>query len=92
MPVSISSTLVTRNGKKMYKHIGKDWFRKYDTPADSFKDHSIFFFDNPRYKKALEVRGNHDRFFEEIAKAGYATDPNYADTLKAVAKTIKRNL
>lgn len=86
----IISITDNKNGTFTYKV--KDWFRKYKTPADSFKDHSKFFFENPRYKKALEVRGNHDRFFEEIAKAGYATDPNYADTLKAVAKTIKKNL
>lgn len=92
MPKPISSTPVIRNGVKMFKHKGQDYFRKYAKPADSFKDHSRFFFQNKRYAKALEVRGDYNRFFEEIHKAGYATDPNYSDTLKAVARTIVKNL
>lgn len=86
----IISVVKLPNGTYAYKV--KDWFRKYDTPADSFKDHSKFFFENPRYKKALEVRGDYNKWFEELQAAGYATDPNYANTLKAVAKTIIKNL
>jgi len=92
MPVFISTTPVIKNGVKMFKHIGKDYFRKYNTPADSFKDHSRFFFENKRYANALKVRGDYNKFFEELQKAGYATDPNYANTLKAVAKTVIKNL
>ncbi|GGA84803.1 hypothetical protein GCM10008015_26980 [Flavobacterium palustre] len=88
MPVPISSTPVLIKGVKMFKHKGKDYFRKYNSPEDSFNDHAQFFFKNKRYTKALAVRGDYNRFFEEIAKAGYATDPNYADTLKAVAKSV----
>lgn len=92
MPVPISSTPVVRRGVKMFKHKGKDYFRKYATPEDSFNDHAQFFFKNKRYAKALEVRGDYNKFFEEIAKAGYATAPDYADTLKAVAKNIVKHL
>lgn len=92
MPVHVSTTPVVRKGVKMFKHVGKDYFRKYESPADSFKDHSRFFFQNKRYAKALEVRGDYNKFFDELQKAGYATDPNYAATLKAVAKTIIKNL
>lgn len=45
---------------------------------------------NKRYAKALTVKDDYNRFFEEIAKAGYATDPNYAKTLKAVSKSITK--
>lgn len=86
----IISIVDNKNGTWSYKV--KDWFRKYKTPADSFKDHSRFFFENPRYKNALAVRGDYNKWFEELQKAGYATDPNYANTLKAVAKTIIKNL
>lgn len=92
MPKPISSTPVIRNGIKMFKHKGQDYFRKYATPADSFKDHSRFFIVNKRYAKAMSVASDYTRFFEEIHKAGYATDPNYSDTLKAVARTIIKNL
>ena len=92
MPVPISSTPVVRRGIKMFKHMGLDYFRKYAKPEDSFNDHAQFFFKNKRYAKALEVRGDYNKFFEEIAKAGYATAPDYADTLKAVAKNIVKHL
>jgi flagellum-specific peptidoglycan hydrolase FlgJ len=87
-PVIISITPVIRNGRKMFKYIIKDYFRKYNTPEDCFNDHAQFFLKNSRYSKALAVKHDYNNFFEEIAKAGYATDPNYADTLKAVSKSI----
>lgn len=91
-PVIISVKPVMRNGIKYYKYTVKDWFRKFDTPEQSFTHHAEFFLKNPRYKKALLVRGDYNRFIEEIAKAGYATDPNYAEQLKAVAKSIVRRI
>ena len=87
-PVILSITPVLRNGRKMFKYKVKDYFRKYKTPEDCFNDHAQFFFKNKRYSEALKFKGEPNRFFEEIAKAGYATDPNYAATLKAVSKTI----
>ncbi|MDV3946901.1 peptidoglycan hydrolase [Elizabethkingia anophelis] len=90
MPVAISSTPVIRNGVKMFKHIGKDYFRKYKTPADSFTDHAKFFFQNKRYAKALTVKADPNKFIDEIAKAGYATAPNYASVLKDVVKSIAK--
>ena len=75
------------NGK--YKYEVKDWFRKYDTPEECFTDHSEFFFRNKRYAKALLVKADPYKFAEEVAKAGYATATNYADSLKKVIKTIE---
>lgn len=92
MPVVISSTPVVRNGIKMFKHRGKDYFRKYNSPEESFNDHAQFFLKNKRYAKALTVKSDYNKFFEEIAKAGYATDPNYANTLKAVSKSIIKHI
>lgn len=83
---------VNKQSNGLYKYKVKDWFRKYDTPKESFDDHSRFFFENPRYKKALEVRQDANRFVEEIAKAGYATAPNYAGTLKSIIKMIESML
>lgn len=90
MPVVISSTPVIRNGIKMFKHKGKDYFRKYSTPEDCFNDHAQFFIKNKRYADALKVKSDYIKFFDAIAKAGYATDPNYAATLKAVSKSITK--
>ena len=74
------------NGK--YKYEVKDWFRKYDTPEEWFTDHAQFFFKNKRYAKALLVRNDPYKFAEEVAKAGYATATNYADSLKNIITKI----
>lgn len=88
-PVMISVTPMS-NGKYLY--VVKDWFRKYDSPEESFSDHARFFLDNPRYARALEVKADPYRFAEEVARAGYATSPNYAEVLKSVIHTIENNM
>ncbi len=89
-PVVLSVTPINRNGQTIYKYRVKDWFMKYPTPYESFIDHAILFFKLKRYAKAWEVRHDAERFFIEIAKAGYATAPNYAERLIGVSKIIKR--
>lgn len=71
-----------------YTYIVLDWFRKYDTPEECFTDHAQFFFKNKRYAKALEVKADPYKFAEEVAKAGYATATNYADSLKNIITKI----
>lgn len=73
-----------------YEYIVRDWFRKYDSPEESFSDHADFFYTNKRYAKALEVKDDPYKFAQEVAKAGYATDPNYAKVLKDVIKMIEK--
>ena len=75
------------DGKYTYSVL--DWFRKYETQEECFTDHAQFFFKNKRYAKALEVRSDPYKFAEEVAKAGYATAPNYADSLKKLIKKIE---
>lgn len=75
-----------------FKYTVKDYFRKYPSAVMAFNDHCDFFERNPRYKEALKYKMNPERFFEEIAKAGYATDPNYAANLKAVMKSVIKRL
>ena len=77
---------------KLFKYTVKDWFRKYPSAAQGFADHTDFFIRNPRYAKALLVKDNPERFFEEIAKAGYATAPDYAAQLVAVMKSVIKRL
>lgn len=91
-PVIVSITPVIKNGQKYFKYIVKDYFRKYDTPADCFTDHCKFFFTNPRYAKALTVKGDPYKFVEEIAAAGYATAPDYAKLLKSICDSIKKHI
>jgi peptidoglycan hydrolase-like protein with peptidoglycan-binding domain/ElaB/YqjD/DUF883 family membrane-anchored ribosome-binding protein len=56
-------------------------FRKYHNAAESFEDHGRFFLENSRYAPALAVKNDPYAFARAIAAAGYATAPNYADTL-----------
>lgn len=83
---------IVKQANGYFKYKIKDYFRKYDTPEQSFLDHANFFFKNKRYKKALEVKGDTMLFIDEIAKAGYATDINYAKNLKAIVRSIVRRL
>jgi flagellum-specific peptidoglycan hydrolase FlgJ len=91
-PVIISVEPVVKNGVKMFKYKIKDYFRKYNSPEECFTDHCQFFLKNSRYAKALEVKSDPYAFIDAIAKAGYATDPNYATTLKTVVKMIEKQL
>ena len=86
-PVIIS---IEKRSDGKYKYIVKDWFRKYDTPEESFTDHARLFLTNKRYAKALQVKADPYKFAEEVAKAGYATEPTYAERLKGVIRTIER--
>jgi flagellum-specific peptidoglycan hydrolase FlgJ len=56
-------------------------FRAYNTIADSFVDHGLFFVQNPRYAAAVAARDDPRQFAREINRAGYATDPSYAAKL-----------
>jgi len=72
----IKSTLEYNNG--LAKH-EKAAFRSYDSYADSFDDYVDFLRTNSRYGDALRHQGNDQSFISDIHKAGYATDPNYAN-------------
>lgn len=85
-------TQVDIKGVVWFKYSGVDYFRKYPTPKESFLDHGKFFYENGRYHKALTVANEPYKFVEEIAKAGYATAPNYADLLKSIIKTIQKHV
>ena len=80
---------ITRRKDGKYDYRVKDWFMKYDTPAESFADHADLFYRASRYASALKVKDDPHKFADAIAKAGYATAPNYATTLKSTINTIK---
>ena len=83
---------VVKQPSGLFKYKVKDWFRKYDTPEESFSDHADFFLKNPRYSEALKVKSDPVLFAEAIAAAKYATDPNYAETLKLMVNSVKKRL
>ncbi|MGH8880632.1 MAG: glucosaminidase domain-containing protein [Stackebrandtia sp.] len=59
----------------------RDAFRSYDSASDSFLDHGQFLQENPRYAEAFNHSDDPDQFIREVANAGYATDPDYADKI-----------
>jgi flagellar protein FlgJ len=86
-PVNIS---VKKYSAKLWKYIVKDWFRKYPTPAESFRDHALLIKNNKRYLVAWENRGNYTMFLTWVAKGGYATGPEYAKITIQCAQMIER--
>ena len=56
-------------------------FAKYESFEQSVTEHARFFLRNRRYARALQFKNDPDAFAREIHKAGYATDPRYADVL-----------
>ncbi len=57
-------------------------FRQYDDYAQSFADYVALIKTNPRYKEALSAGTDSGGYAEALQKAGYATDPNYANKIK----------
>jgi flagellum-specific peptidoglycan hydrolase FlgJ len=56
-------------------------FRAYNTIAESFVDHGLFFLENGRYASAMAARDDAKQFARELNRDGYATDPSYASKL-----------
>ncbi|MCK9395772.1 MAG: flagellar assembly peptidoglycan hydrolase FlgJ [Methylobacter sp.] len=59
-------------------------FRSYDSFEDSFRDYVDFIKSNPRYGDALKKVGNAEQYMHELQRAGYATDPKYADKVMSI--------
>lgn len=76
-------------GNKIYKYLVKDYFRKYDTPKESFMDFANFLKRNPRYSQALKSSNALDMGVE-ICKAGYATDPTSVKLCAQVTDMIQK--
>ncbi len=63
-------------------------FRAYDSYADGFKDYANLLSSNPRYSEVLKQGDNSQGFANALQKAGYATDPNYAEKLSKVINSV----
>ncbi|GAA4417474.1 flagellar assembly peptidoglycan hydrolase FlgJ [Acidovorax lacteus] len=67
-------------------------FRAYDSYEDSFRDYARLITDSPRYDKvqATARTGSVVAFASELQKAGYATDPEYANKLSRAINSALR--
>lgn len=63
-------------------------FRMYETLKDSIDDYVNFLSSSERYQDALQGSGNVEHFLQGLQKAGYATDPQYADKILGTLKTV----
>jgi len=64
----------------------RDSFRQYDSFDDSIADYGSFLQQNKRYKPILQAATLQEQV-EALGKSGYATDPEYADKVMAIAKS-----
>ena len=65
-------------------------FRAYGSYAESFNDYAKLMKDSPRYGQVVANAGTARGFSEGLQRAGYATDPAYADKLTRVINTTLR--
>jgi len=56
-------------------------FRAYRSLTDSLIDHDLMLSNGKRYSSAMQAATNPREFAQQLADAGYATDPAYADKL-----------
>ena len=63
-------------------------FRIYQSLTDSVDDYINFLSTSGRYQDALQDSGNVEHFLQGLQKAGYATDPQYADKILGTLKTV----
>src|SRR5690606_39082657 len=83
----VAETMTTEyiNGEKIQR---VEKFRAYDSYAESFKDFANLISKNPRYQAVMDNVQHLSSYAQELQKAGYATDPKYADKLiKVVQQT-----
>jgi flagellar protein FlgJ len=59
-------------------------FRSYDSLAGAVSGYVDFLRSNPRYQGALEQAADPNAYLDGLKAAGYATDPAYAEKIKAI--------
>lgn len=70
----------------------KSRFRSYESLAAAVDDYIAFIKNNPRYQQALAASADGQRYIEELAEAGYATDPAYAEKIMRTHERVATEL
>lgn len=68
----------------------KAQFRAYSSYAESFADYAKLIKDSPRYAQVVARGQDATAFAQGLQRAGYATDPAYAEKLSRVINTTLR--
>lgn len=82
-------TLEYRNGVLAREQA---WFRRYSDWHQSFDDYGAFIENNPRYQQALEVGRDPHAYARALQRAGYATDPQYAQKISSIINSDRFQL
>ena len=80
------------NGRKVYHDddARNECFRAYDSPYESFEDHSRFLVDGRRYRSLFNLKTtDYKGWARGLKAAGYATNPQYADKLIEIIQLYK---
>jgi len=80
------------NGKKVYHDddAAGECFRAYKDPKDSYRDHSLFLADRDRYASLFKLKkDDYKGWAKGLKKAGYATDPSYAEKLIRLIESLE---
>jgi flagellar protein FlgJ len=64
-------------------------FRSYESAAASFRDYAGMLSRSPRYAAAVGTGGDVTAFASALQQGGYATDPNYAHKVTALASEVR---
>lgn len=64
-------------------------FRSYESAAASFHDYAKLIANNPRYENVRGTGSDVASFAAALQRGGYATDPNYASKIVAVADQVR---
>jgi len=85
------STLEYKDGQ-LQKEMAQ--FRAYDSVGEAIQDYVSFIKGNTRYQQALKNEGDDAHYVQGLQKAGYATDPNYANKILNIlhGDTLKQGL
>jgi len=79
-------------GEKVYHDDDEkgECFRKYDNVIESYRDHSLFLKNKPRYSFLFDYSPtDYEAWAHGLKKAGYATDPSYAYKLISIIENYE---
>ncbi len=83
-----SVSAATREFQAGTSHATTAQFRAYGDRAQSFQDYVELLKSTPRYAAALDTGSNVQAFASALQRGGYATDPEYARKVSAVASDV----
>jgi flagellar protein FlgJ len=85
--IEIDSIQSKAAGRPIYKYSGDAYFRKYNSPEESF-DHHCKVFTQRQYVAAMAVKSDAENFVRTMAPVYAPGNNTYADYLLSIYKTI----